>query len=132
MASGDRRGLDLRRGQYRLDRGRNPGPRGAGLASGAWPGGAPGQDRWVDPSRWSLAGGDGGMIAAAAPSPLWFASRGSGTATLLLLTGVVALGILTAGSAARSRVWPRFVSAELHRNVSLFAVAFLLAHVATA
>ena len=72
------------------------------------------------------------MIAAAAPSPLWFASRGSGTATLLLLTAVVALGILTAGSAARSRVWPRFVSAELHRNVSLFAVAFLLAHVVTA
>src|SRR6202158_5054822 len=132
MASGDRRGLDLRRGQYRLDSGRDPGRRGAGLASGAWPGGAPGKDRWVDPSRWGLAAGDGGMIAAAAPSPPWFASRGPGTAPLLLLTAVVALGILTAGSAARSRVWPRFVSAELHRNVSLFAVAFLLAHVVTA
>ncbi|HEV2013178.1 MAG TPA: ferric reductase-like transmembrane domain-containing protein [Candidatus Dormibacteraeota bacterium] len=72
------------------------------------------------------------MMAAAAPSPLWFATRGAGTATLLLLTAVVALGILTAGSAARSRVWPRFVSAELHRNLSLFAVAFLVAHVATA
>lgn len=72
------------------------------------------------------------MIAAAAPSPLWFATRGAGTASLLLLTAVVALGILTAGSAARSRVWPRFVSAELHRNVSLFAVVFLLAHVVTA
>ena len=32
------------------------------------------------------------------------------------------------GSAARSRIWPRFVSAELHRNVSLFAIAFLLVH----
>jgi methionine sulfoxide reductase heme-binding subunit len=72
------------------------------------------------------------MIAAAAPSPLWFATRGAGTATLLLLTAVVALGILTAGSAARSRVWPRFVSAELHRNLSLFAVVFLIAHVVTA
>jgi len=72
------------------------------------------------------------MIAAAAPSPLWFATRGAGTATLLLLTGVVALGILTAGSSARSRIWPRFVSAELHRNLSLFAVVFLLAHVVTA
>jgi sulfoxide reductase heme-binding subunit YedZ len=72
------------------------------------------------------------MIAAAAPSPLWFATRGAGTATLLLLTGVVALGIVTAGSAARSRTWPRFVSAELHRNLSLFAVVFLLAHVVTA
>lgn len=72
------------------------------------------------------------MIAAAAPSPLWFATRGAGTATLLLLTAVVALGILTAGSAARSRVWPRFVSAELHRNLSLFAIAFLAAHIVTA
>jgi sulfoxide reductase heme-binding subunit YedZ len=72
------------------------------------------------------------VIAAAAPSPLWFATRGAGTATLLLLTAVVALGILTAGSAARSRLWPRFVSAELHRNVSLLAIVFLLAHVVTA
>jgi methionine sulfoxide reductase heme-binding subunit len=72
------------------------------------------------------------MIAAATPCPLWFATRGAGTATLLLLTAVVALGIVTAGSAARSRVWPRFVSAGLHRNVSLFAVVFLLAHVVTA
>jgi sulfoxide reductase heme-binding subunit YedZ len=44
----------------------------------------------------------------------------------------VALGIVTAGSAARSRTWPRFLSAELHRNLSLFAVAFLLAHIVTA
>ena len=72
------------------------------------------------------------MIAAAVPSPLWFATRGAGTATLLLLTGVVALGVVTAGSAARSRIWPRFVSAELHRNLSLFTVVFLLAHVVTA
>jgi methionine sulfoxide reductase heme-binding subunit len=69
---------------------------------------------------------------AATPSPLWFATRGAGTATLLLLTAVVVLGIVTAGSAARSRIWPRFVSAELHRNLSLFAVAFLLIHIVTA
>jgi sulfoxide reductase heme-binding subunit YedZ len=72
------------------------------------------------------------MIAAASPSPLWFATRGAGTATLLLLTAVVALGIVTAGSAARSRTWPRFVSAGLHRNLSLFTVVFLLAHIVTA
>jgi sulfoxide reductase heme-binding subunit YedZ len=52
--------------------------------------------------------------------------------TLLLLTAVVALGIVTAGSAARSRIWPRFVSAGLHRNLSLFALVFLLAHVIAA
>jgi len=71
-------------------------------------------------------------MMAAAPSPLWFATRGAGTATLLLLTAVVTLGIVTAGSAARSRVWPRFVSAGLHRNLSLFAIAFLLAHIVAA
>src|SRR4029077_14887901 len=79
-----------------------------------------------------MAGGDAGMMAAATPSPLWFATRGAGTATLLLLTAVVALGILTAGSAGRSRGWPRFVSAEMHRNLRLFAVVFLPAHVVTA
>src|SRR4030081_1713103 len=102
------------------------------MACGAWFGGPLGANRWIDPSSWGLACGGGGVIAAAAPSPLWFATRGAGTATLLLLTAVVALGILTAGSAARSRVWPRFVSAELHRNVSLLAIVFLLAHVVTA
>src|SRR3982074_2535965 len=102
------------------------------MARGARAGGAPGTKRWIGASHRGLADGDSGMIVAAAPSPLWFATRGAGTATLLLLTAVVALGILTAGSAARSRVWPRFVSAELHRNVSLFAMAFLVVHVVTA
>lgn len=72
------------------------------------------------------------ILLASSPSPLWFATRGAGIVTLLLLTGVVALGILTAGSAARSRVWPRFVSAGLHRNLSLFALAFLGAHIVLA
>jgi methionine sulfoxide reductase heme-binding subunit len=72
------------------------------------------------------------MIAASTPSPLWFATRGAGTATLLLLTAVVVLGVVTAGSAARSRVWPRFLSAELHRNLSLFTVVFLIAHIVLA
>src|SRR3982074_3863266 len=102
------------------------------MARGARAGGAPGTKRWIGASHRGLADGDSGMSAAAAPSPLWFATRGTGTATLLLLTAVVALGILTAGSAARSRVWPRFVSAEPHRNVSLLAIVFLLAHVVTA
>src|SRR3979411_2389197 len=98
------------------------------MAGRAGTGGAPGENRGVGGSRRGLARGDGGMIAAATPSPLWFATPGAGTATLLLLTVVVALGILTAGSAARLGAWPRFVSAELHRNVSIFAVVFLLAH----
>ena len=72
------------------------------------------------------------MLIAAAPSPLWFATRGAGTATLVLLTAVVLLGVSTAGSTARGRQWPRFLSAGLHRNLSLFAIVFLLLHIATA
>ena len=72
--------------------------------------------------------------AAAAGSgsqELWFVSRGSGLVLLVLLTVVMALGIATrAGWAPRRR--PRFVTAELHRTLSLFAVALLGLHVVTA
>src|ERR1700737_3849700 len=121
----------MRRRQHRLDGCGHPRRGCPGLAAG------PGLLRPVGPRRWirasggRLAGGAARMMAAA-PSPLWFATRGAGTVTLLRLTAVVTLGIVTAGSAARSRVWPRFVSAGLHRNLSLFAVVFLLAHVVTA
>ena len=71
------------------------------------------------------------MIGVAAPSPLWFATRGTGIATLLLMTAVVVLGVLTA-SGARSWIWPRFLSAGLHRNLSLLTVALLAVHIVTA
>lgn len=71
------------------------------------------------------------MIALAATSPLWYFTRGTGLVTLLLLTASMVLGILQvlrwapAGS-------PRFVVVALHRAVSLFVLAFLAVHVATA
>ena len=72
--------------------------------------------------------------AAAAGSgsqALWFVSRGSGLVLLVLLTVVMSLGIATrAGWAPRHR--PRFVTAELHRTLSLFTVALLGLHVVTA
>jgi len=71
------------------------------------------------------------MIGVAAPSPLWFATRGTGIATLVLLTTVVVLGIVSA-TGARSWIWPRFLSAGLHRNLSLLTVAFLALHIVTA
>jgi len=50
---------------------------------------------------------------------------------LVLFSAVVVLGIATRlGSAPRT--WPRFVSAELHRTLALFAVALLVLHVVTA
>ena len=61
---------------------------------------------------------------------LWYATRATGLVTLLLLTGSVLLGVLTAGRFASER-WPRFLTVGLHRNLSLMAVAFLALHVGT-
>jgi len=65
------------------------------------------------------------------PSPLWFATRGAGTVALVLLTAVTVLGI-TGAVGWRTPLWPRFVTATLHRNLSLLAVALLAVHIATA
>jgi methionine sulfoxide reductase heme-binding subunit len=68
---------------------------------------------------------------ASSPQWLWFLSRGSGIVLLVLFTAVVALGVATRTGRAPRR-WPRFVSAELHRALSLFAVGLLALHVVTA
>ena len=62
---------------------------------------------------------------------LWYAARGTGAVSLLLLSAVVVLGLLTA---VRYQVagWPRFVTSGLHRNLSLLAVTFLTVHIVTA
>jgi len=70
-------------------------------------------------------------VSGGAPSPLWFATRGAGTISLLLLTAVTVLGI-TGAVGWRTPLWPRFVTATLHRNLSLLAVALLVVHIATA
>jgi methionine sulfoxide reductase heme-binding subunit len=69
--------------------------------------------------------------AGAGSQGLWFVSRGSGLVLLALLTVVMVLGIATRAGWAPRR-WPRFVHAELHRTLSLFAVALLGLHVVTA
>jgi sulfoxide reductase heme-binding subunit YedZ len=71
------------------------------------------------------------MAAAAGSASLWFLSRGSGLVLLALFSAVVVLGVATRTGSAPGR-WPRFAVAELHRNLSLFAVALLALHVVTA
>lgn len=71
------------------------------------------------------------LLAATSPSPLWYATRGSGVVTLVLLTISVCFGVLATVRWRTGRV-PRFVVAGLHRNVTLLAVAFLAVHVVTA
>jgi sulfoxide reductase heme-binding subunit YedZ len=61
---------------------------------------------------------------------LWFATRGAGVVSLLLLTAVVVLGVAGA-TRWRSTRWPRFVVAGLHRNLTLLALVFIALHVIT-
>ena len=62
---------------------------------------------------------------------LWFANRGTGFVLLVLLTLSTMLGVLSTARVS-PRLWPRMLTQGLHRNVSLLAVTFLAAHVATA
>ena len=69
--------------------------------------------------------------AVAGSQGLWFVSRASGLALLVLFSAVVVLGVAARlGSAPRR--WPRFATAEVHRTLALFSVAFLALHVLTA
>jgi sulfoxide reductase heme-binding subunit YedZ len=62
---------------------------------------------------------------------LWYATRGAGAVSLLLLSAVTVLGVLSA-SRFEAAGWPRFVTTGFHRNLSLVAVSFLALHVVTA
>lgn len=61
---------------------------------------------------------------------LWYAGRGTGVMTLVLLSIVVALGI-AARDGRPAFGLPRFAVNLLHRNAALLAVALLLVHVVT-
>src|ERR1035437_1399824 len=74
------------------------------------------------------------MLAAASTSfttTIWYTMRATGVVALVLLTGTMVLGILTAGR-AKTRSWPAFAQADLHKRVSLLAMVFLVFHVLTA
>jgi predicted ferric reductase len=61
---------------------------------------------------------------------LWYTTRATGLVALLLFSGTVILGLLTAGRAS-SRNWPRFVQQDLHRRISVLALVFLAIHILT-
>jgi methionine sulfoxide reductase heme-binding subunit len=69
-------------------------------------------------------------LASAGPSLYWYLTRSTGAVALLLLTIAIAIGILDVQRWSSPR-WPRFVVDSLHRNASLLAMAFLLAHILT-
>src|SRR5437660_12131941 len=62
---------------------------------------------------------------------LWYATRGAGAISLVLLTGVVVLGI--AGALRwQTASWPRFLTTGFHRNLALLTLVFLAIHIVTA
>ena len=61
----------------------------------------------------------------------WYASRATGIVALLLLTAVLVLGILVSRQ-GRLPGLPRFAVTDIHRNLSLLSVAFIVIHVLTA
>jgi sulfoxide reductase heme-binding subunit YedZ len=62
---------------------------------------------------------------------LWFVARGSGIVTLLMVTASVCFGLTTVARLAHE-TWPRFFNLEMHRRISLLAIAFNVVHVVTA
>jgi sulfoxide reductase heme-binding subunit YedZ len=61
---------------------------------------------------------------------LWYLGRGTGVISLMLLTLVVALGIVTRSGRPLPGL-PRFTIGALHRNAALLAVVLLAGHVTT-
>ncbi len=70
------------------------------------------------------------LLAASNAKALWYLTRGTGVVSLILLTAVLVLGVLGT-TRWRSERWPRFLVAGLHRNLTLFAIAFVVVHVVT-
>lgn len=72
------------------------------------------------------------MLTSATTTPaLWYSTRATGIVALVLLTATMVLGILTVGR-VKTRRWPAFAQADLHKRVSLLAIVFLGIHVLTA
>jgi len=61
----------------------------------------------------------------------WYAARGAGVVSLILLSAVFVLGIVTSVRWSSASL-PRFVTAQLHRNLALLSLVFLGVHIVTA
>lgn len=62
---------------------------------------------------------------------LWYATRGAGAVSMILLSAVVVLGVLSS-MRVQNAGWPRFLTTGLHRNLALMTLVFLALHIVTA
>lgn len=70
-------------------------------------------------------------MTAFSSAPLWYTTRSTAIVAFVLLTASMFLGIAATQRALASRHWPRFATQDLHRNVSLLALGFMLTHIVT-
>jgi sulfoxide reductase heme-binding subunit YedZ len=66
----------------------------------------------------------------ASTTAYWYLTRATGAVALLLATATLALGVLDLRRWA-TPAWPRFVVDELHRNLALLTLVFLVGHILT-
>jgi DMSO/TMAO reductase YedYZ heme-binding membrane subunit len=61
-------------------------------------------------------------------SDLWYLTRAAGLVSLVLLSATLVLGLVASVGWTTER-WPRFLSQSVHRNLSLYCLAFIGLHV---
>ena len=62
---------------------------------------------------------------------LWFATRGAGAVSLMMLTASVCFGMVVVTRFQHAE-WPRFFNYEMHRRISLLSIVFLAVHILAA
>jgi len=69
-------------------------------------------------------------LTAVGGKAFWFLTRASGLVAIVLLSATLVLGVVSSVGWTTER-WPRFVSQDVHRNLSLLCIAFVGVHVVT-
>ena len=69
-------------------------------------------------------------LVAVGGKALWFLTRASGLVSIALLSATIVVGVV-ASVGWTSQRWPRFLSQDVHRNLSLLCIAFVGVHVVT-
>ncbi len=67
---------------------------------------------------------------ASSSRALWYLTRSTGVVAFVLLTATVVIGVVASVGWTTQR-WPRFLSQDVHRNLSLLCVGFVGLHVVT-
>jgi DMSO/TMAO reductase YedYZ heme-binding membrane subunit len=69
-------------------------------------------------------------MGAVGGKAFWFLTRASGLVSIVLLSATILVGVVASVGWTTER-WPRFLSQDVHRNLSLLCIAFVGVHVVT-